>query len=80
MSNFMVFMRYELWVNVPVAIFLGRVQWLRWSPDLRVLSIWHKFKLPELHSGVTTPWNKTPLNKEAHISLVEKRNNHWKYE
>ena len=25
MSNFMVFMRYEQWVNVPVAIFLGPV-------------------------------------------------------
>ena len=25
MNNFMVFMRKELWVNVPVAIFLGTV-------------------------------------------------------
>ena len=26
-SNFMVFMRYQLWVNVPVAIFLG-IRWM----------------------------------------------------
>ena len=50
MSNFMVFMRQELWVNVPVAIFLGMVdrhqrptkhigyfgqrRWLCFSPKL----------------------------------------------
>ena len=32
MSNFMVFMRYELWVNVPVAIFLGTVDWPALTP------------------------------------------------
>ena len=29
MSNFMVFMRLELWVNVPVAIFLGTVDFIQ---------------------------------------------------